>query len=91
MENISPYGLVSSLPLNALATKLNVQGESGNQVGLAYDPQTLPSLLVGEVAVGAFSSPAPAYLKFTNIGTIEIWRSGAIVVPDLINYILTHP
>ncbi|MBW1784866.1 MAG: hypothetical protein JRL30_29490 [Deltaproteobacteria bacterium] len=92
MENISPYGLASSLPLNALVTKLNVQGESSNEVGLAYDPTTLPALNPGgEVAVGATSVAVSTYLKFTAEGKIEIWKAGKLVISDLIDYILTHP
>lgn len=87
MENISPYGLASSLPLNALCTKFNLQGQSSNPVGLAYDPMTLPALLVGEIAIGAFSATIPTYMKFTNKGTIEVWKSGVIVISDLITHI----
>ncbi len=91
MENISPYGLASSLPITGICAKFNIQGESSNQVGTGYDPSTLPALKINEIAAGAFSAKIPTYFKFTEEGKIEIWKGGAIIVTDLIDYILTHP
>lgn len=82
VENISPYGLASTLPLNALGVKWNVQGESSNQVGMSYDPATLPALLAGgETAVGNFV--IGSYLKFTALGTIEVYKNNILVIADL--------
>ena len=89
IENISPYGLASSLPLGALCVMYNIQGESGNKVGTGYDPATLPALQLNEVAVGNFSGVIPTYLKFTNLGTIEVWKAGLPVIKDLITHIHT--
>ena len=87
VENISPYGFISVAPVGSLSTKWNVQGESSAQVGLAYDPATLPALQINEAAVGAFSAQSSTYLKFTNQGTIEIWKAGVLVIADLITHI----
>ena len=69
--------------------KFNVTGDSENRMGIAYDPNTLPPLNVNEVAVGAFSATIPSYLKFTNQGTIEVWKGGVLVIADLITHIHT--
>jgi len=82
IENVSPYGLASTLPVGASGIKWNIQGESSNQVGVAYDPTTLPALLAGgEVAVGNFT--VGTFLKFTNLGTIEVFKNGVLVITDL--------
>ena len=88
VENISPYGLASTLPIGALGIKLNIQGESANAVGFSYDPVSLPALNAGgEVAVGNLK--IGTYLKFTNLGTIEVWRNNVLVITDLITHIHT--
>lgn len=88
VENISPYGLASTMPLGALGAKWNIQGESSNQVGISYDPATLPALLAGgEVAIGNFT--VGTFLKFTNLGTIEVFKNGILVIKDLVEH--THP
>lgn len=89
LEIICPYGFISRPPENSLGVKWNVQGEGSNQVGMAYDPTTLPSHNVGETVVGAFSAPTATYLKFTQQGTIEVWKSGQIVISDLITHVHT--
>jgi phage gp45-like len=88
VENISPYGLASTLPVDATGVKFNIQGESSKQVGLSYDPSKLPPLQPnGEVAVGGYSATIPTYLKFTNQGTIEVWKGGILVIVDLITHL----
>lgn len=87
IEVLSPYGLAASLPLTAKSgIKFNITGDSCNRMGIAYDPSTLPNLEIGEVAVGAFSAAIPTYLKFTQQGTIEVWKQGILVIPDLITH-----
>jgi len=86
VENISPYGLASTLPIGALGVKFNIQGESANAVGFSYDPVSLPALNAGgEVAVGNLK--IGTYLKFTNQGTIEVWRNNILTIRDLIEHI----
>jgi hypothetical protein len=87
MERVFPYGFASVPPKNSLAVKFNVQGQSSNQVGIAYDPRTIPPHDIGEVVIGGFSAAIPTYLKFTNTGTIEVWKSGALVIADLITHV----
>lgn len=87
MEVISPYGLAGCLPQEALSLKFNIQGESSKQAGIGYDPNCLPALAINEVAIGAFAAPVPTYLKFTNEGTIQVWKAGVIVINDLITHI----
>jgi hypothetical protein len=90
IEVLFPYGLMAALPITASAgIKFNVSGNSENRMGIAYDPNTLPPLNVNEVAVGAFSATIPSYLKFTNQGTIEVWKGGVLVITDLITHIHT--
>ena len=94
VEVIFPYGLVGSLPLNALGVKINIQGESSNPVIIAYDPSCFPALQAGgEVAVGAFSSPTGAYFKCTIDGRIEVWKKigglDTLVISDLITHLHT--
>jgi len=84
IEALFPYGLIAALPLTATAgVKFNVTGDSSNRVGIAYDPNTLPNLEIGEVAAGAFSADIPTYLKFTKQGAIEIHKVKVIVSLDL--------
>jgi hypothetical protein len=88
IEVLFPYGLMAALPITASAgIKFNVSGDPANRIGIAYDPNTLPALKVGEVAVGAFSAIVPTYLKFTDQGTIEVWRAGILVIADLITHL----
>ncbi|MGD8499276.1 MAG: phage baseplate assembly protein [Phycisphaerales bacterium] len=89
MERIAPYGIASVPPKDSLAVKFNVQGQSSNQVGIAYDPATIPAHIAGEVVVGAFSADISSYLVFTTLGTIEVWRGGELVITDLITHVHT--
>jgi len=89
VELLSPYGLAAKPPVGASGVKFNVQGESSNQVGIAYDPKTIPAHNSKEVVVGAFSATVPTYLKFTDQGTIEVWKGGTLVISDLITHVHT--
>jgi hypothetical protein len=90
MEYISPYGLGSALPQGASAIKFNINGQDSNKLGFGYDPATLPDRAPGEVVVGAFSAITPTYLKFTNQGTIEVWKTIAGVDTLVISDLITH-
>lgn len=88
VDNVTPYGLLSTPPLGSFGVKFNVQGEASNQVGLVYDPTSLVSLLPdGEVAVGNFKKGS--YLKFTTLGTVEVWNLGILRIADLANHVHT--
>lgn len=87
MELVSPYGIASAPPKGSSGVKFNIQGESSNQVGIAYDLSTLPNFQNGEVVVGAFSVSTPTYLKFTQLGTIEVWKAETLIISDLITHI----
>jgi len=87
VEIVNPYGFASVPPIGSLAVKFNVQGSSSNQVGVAYDPKTIPAHNPAETVIGAFSASIPTYLKFTQQGTIEIWKGGVPVIMDLVTHL----
>jgi phage gp45-like len=84
MEVLSPYGLASVLPNGSLGVKFNIAGESSKQVGMAYDPVTVPSMSNdNEVVSGNFADGT--YLKFTK-GAIEVWVNNKMVIKDLVTH-----
>lgn len=89
MESLSPYGFASMPPAGSSGIKMNLQGESSKPVGIVRDLKTVPPHNSGEVVIGAFSAAIPTYLKFTQAGTIEVWKNGVLVISDLITHVHT--
>lgn len=87
-ETILPYGIAASAPEGSPILHFLIGGSDCNRVNIISHPQSLPNLLVSEVATGNFVSGT--YFKHTVAGTIEVWSKNALICPDLVAFIKTH-
>lgn len=83
VEVITPYGLYSNLPTNAIAVIWNVQGQEENRIAIGNTPKTrFKDLKPGEVVVG--SPQTLTYAKFKEDGTVIIQgKNNASVTIDM--------
>jgi len=89
VEILTPYGLYSSLPADALAIIWNVQGQEENRVGIGNTPKTrYKQLKPGEVVVGSplmetkmeFLTDGVVKITAKNNATVTIDKDGNIAV-----------
>jgi len=82
VEIITPYGLYSSLPADAIAVLWNVQGQEENRVGIGNTPKTrFKNLQAGEVVVG--SPQTESRVKFATDGSITVTgKNSATITVD---------
>ncbi len=82
IEVITPYGLYSTLPLNADLVIMNINGCEENRVALGNTPNTrFKNLLPGEVVVG--SPQTTCNIKFKEDGNIIVTgKNGTTVTID---------
>ena len=79
IENILPYGLCSSPPVNSLSIMLNVNAHEENRVGITNSPRIrFKNLKQGEVAVGNYLTGS--VVKFLENGDIEVTSANDLVV-----------
>ena len=66
------YGVISRPPIESLAVLLPLNSDASNCVGITDDPDKgqMPSLEIGEVAIGNYASGS--YIHFKNDGTVYI-------------------
>lgn len=79
IENILPYGLCSSPPVDSLSLVFTVNAQEENRAGITNSPNIrFKNLLEGEVAVGNYLTGS--VVKFLADGNIEITSANDLVV-----------
>ncbi len=88
MESLYPYGITGVPPLDSIGTVMSIGANTADRSGILYHPQTRDKGLKeeGEVVLGNLFGGT--YLKFTALGTIEVWRENTLIIADLITH--TH-
>ena len=79
IENILPYGLCSSPPVDSLSLVFTVNAQEENRAGITNSPNLrFKNLLEGEVAVGNYLTGS--VVKFLADGNIEVTSANDLVV-----------
>lgn len=79
IENILPYGLCSSPPIDSLSLVFTVNAQEENRAGITNSPRLrFKNLKEGEVAVGNYLTGS--VVKFLEDGNIEVTSANGLVV-----------